>query len=556
VTPIRKLLSQLLSSSRNGIVNGQIGELSELQRFLHVERPPEIRLCDLVASATPGTAKLILLCGNVGDGKSHLISHLKQIGRLGDFDTHNDATESFDPSKTNLETLEEKVLTDFSDDRLGTSSKHLILAINLGVLANFYDEANTSKYSRLRKYIHESRLLERTPSNAPPPAHFAHVDFTSSPLLDFNGGTVSAPLFRELLDRIFAKVVTNPFYDAYSQSSPDDVSAVNFAFLLNQTCRRAFESLLIQAVVKHKVVFSVREFLDFLADCLIGRGGVMTGTFYEQVSDFLPYALFESSDSPLRDAFSTSDPVQIRSARADEAMFEIAAVNSQEKRLNIAFNYDTPAWLRVPVEGDDAIDLRMLCKLQQRLDFFNSDANRESEDLPYSDFLRLLCSVSNFVKGSPADSVLKEFIEMVSKAASCWHGNPHKAKHVVLQPPGPKNKYRLLRQFELRVDGAGKDVIELTNHDFSVRFLINGSSAKRVLHVDYELYGMLYKVSRGYLPNRYDQLACVALSVFVESIIATGLDCADIFVDQINHGGEIEFSATQSGFGLQFSRMH
>ena len=554
MTPIRQLLSQLSSSSRHVIVNGQVGELSDLQKFLHVTRPTEERLCELVDTATPDAAQLILLCGNVGDGKSHLLSHLRQSGRLGDFEVHNDATESFDPSKTNLDTLIEKVLTDFSDDRITSSSRHLILAINLGVLANLYDEADSPRYSRLRQYIDESKLLERTPSHTKPTTNFAHVDFTASSVVELNTDAVSTPLFRELLDRIFSEDSTNPFYEAYNNSPSDDVAAINYAFLLNEGCRRAFERLLIQAVIKHKVVFSVREFLDFLADCLISRGGSVTGTISERLADFLPFSIFESADSPLHDAFRKSDPVQVRSARADAAMFEIAAVNKQDRRLRIAFPFDIPDWLPSPKE-DDETDIRLLCKLQQRLDYFVSNCNREDEDLPYCEFLRVLCSVSSFVKAGLVDATLKEFIETVTKAASCWHGDPHKPKHVVLRPPGLRDRYRLLRQFELRVDGMGSDVIELTNHDFAIRFQINGTKVKRLLHVDFELYRMLYKVSKGYLPNRYDQLACVSLSAFVDSIITTGLDGADIFIDQINEGGAIEFSATQSGFGLQFSRV-
>lgn len=554
MSPIHTLLLQLSSSSRHVIVNGQVRELSDLQKFLHVTRPTEERLCELINTATPDAAQLILLCGNVGDGKSHLLSHLRQSGRLRDFDVHNDATESFDPSKTNLETLTEKVLTDFSDDRIESSRRHLILAINLGVLANLYDEADRPRYSRLRQYIDESRLLERTSSHTPPTKYFAHVDFTASSVVELKSDAVSVPLFRELLNRIFSKDSANPFYQAYDNSPLDDVAAINYAFLLNESCRRAFERLLIQAAVKHKVVFSVREFLDFLADCLISRGGTVTGTVRERLADFLPFSLFESADSPLHDAFRKSDPMQVRSVRADAAMFEIAAVNKQDRRLNIAFNYETPYWLPAPDE-DEETEIRLLCKLQQRLDYFVSNCNREEEDLPYSEFLQVLCSVSSFVKAGLVDATLKEFIETVTKAVSCWHGDPHKPKHVVLRPPGPRDRYRLLRQFELRVDGMSSDVIELTNHDFAIRFQINGTEVKRLLHVDFELYRMLYRVSRGYLPNRYDQLACVSLSAFVECIITTGLDSADIFVDRINEGGAIEFSATQSGFGLQFSRV-
>lgn len=552
MSPIQNLLSQLSSSSRHVIVNGQIGELSDLQQFLHIVRPPEEQLRDLVRSTKADSSKLILLCGNVGDGKSHLLSYLRQTDALTGFEIHNDATESFDPSKTNLETLTERVLTEFADANIGSSAKRLILAINLGVLANLYDEADKDRYSQLCEFIKAARLLERNPSQTAPTRNFAHVDFTASPVVDLFADEVSAPLFRHLLDRIFSTDEENPFFKAYSESPPDDIAAINYAFLLNENSRRAFERLLIQAVIKHKVVFSVREFLDFLADSLTGRGGPMTGAVNERLAEFLPFALFESADSPLTDAFRKSDPVLVRSPRADSAMFEIAAVNTHERRLKLAIGYELPDWVPVPDE-DDSIQIRTLCKLQQRLDFFSSDMNREEEDGPYSEYLLLLGDVARFISGKQPGTHLQQFLKTVTKAAECWHGDPHKPAHVVLRPPGPGDRYRLLRQFELRVD-AGEGVVELSSHDFSIRFLVNSTLTRRI-HVDFELYRMLHKVSRGYLPNRYDQLACVSLSAFVSSIITTGLGSADIFVDRINEGGAVEFAAAQSGFGLQFSQV-
>lgn len=553
MSPIQTYLSRLLSSSRHVIVNGQVGQLTELQNYLHVPRRAEKQLAELLDSSKPGSSKLILLCGNVGDGKSHLLSHLRTTNRLYEFQVHNDATESFDPSKTNLETLVENVLTEFSDDQIESSSKRLVLAINLGVLANLYDKITEVEYSRLRGYIEDSGLLDRIPSSQSTSDYFAHVDYTASPVVEFGEDEISAPLFRKLLDRIFSKESDNPFYSAYKKSPEDDIAAINYGFLLDTSARKSFESLLIQAVVKRKLVFSIREFLDFLAICLLGRGGAMSGCIMHRIFDFLPFSIFEKKGSPLLDAYRKSDPVSVRSARADAAMFEIAAANSQDRMLNIAFNYDVPSWLPI-LEEDSDIDLRGLCKLQQRLDFFTATSDREKEDKCYSEYLRVFSSVSKFKSGNSPDSTLSKFIETVNNAVSCWHGDPHKPKHIVLRPPGPRDRYRLLRQFELRVSGR-HDEIELTNHDFAIQFQINGSQITRTLNVDFELYQMVFKVSQGYLPNRFDQLACVSLSAFVGHIINTGINDADIFVDRINQGGAIEFVATNSGLGLQFSRV-
>ena len=81
-----------------------------------------------------------MLCGSVGDGKSHLIAYLNSNHPeiMSNFKIHNDATESFDPDKTAIDTLA-KVLNEFDDNHIDSSNEKLILAINLGVLNNFME---------------------------------------------------------------------------------------------------------------------------------------------------------------------------------------------------------------------------------------------------------------------------------------------------------------------------------------------------------------------------------------------------------------------------------
>ncbi len=85
---------------------------------------------------------LVLLCGSAGDGKSHLISYLKNSdpeGLLADYEPYNDATESSEPTLTSIDTLSEK-LAPFNDDNyLLNDGKKMIVAINLGTLNNFIE---------------------------------------------------------------------------------------------------------------------------------------------------------------------------------------------------------------------------------------------------------------------------------------------------------------------------------------------------------------------------------------------------------------------------------
>ena len=75
---------------------------------MHIHRSLEDDLIKKIEQAKECVGKsLILVCGNVGDGKSHVISYLKHTRSdlLDGFIIHNDATESRSPNRDEKEEL-------------------------------------------------------------------------------------------------------------------------------------------------------------------------------------------------------------------------------------------------------------------------------------------------------------------------------------------------------------------------------------------------------------------------------------------------------------------
>lgn len=92
-----KELSKLKESSQEAVENST--QFTAFKEYLHVERSFQEYFKDSLDKANSSSdAKLILICGSVGDGKSHLIAYMnhKYPELIGNFDIHNDATESFD----------------------------------------------------------------------------------------------------------------------------------------------------------------------------------------------------------------------------------------------------------------------------------------------------------------------------------------------------------------------------------------------------------------------------------------------------------------------------
>lgn len=134
-------LSRLRKLSMESVEN--TASFDKFKKYLHVLRPVEVNLRTLLNRANSANKKtLILLCGSAGDGKSHLISYLRNADSehlLDTFELYNDATESSAPLLTSIDTLAEK-LAPFNDDNyLKDDGFKMILAINLGTLNNFIE---------------------------------------------------------------------------------------------------------------------------------------------------------------------------------------------------------------------------------------------------------------------------------------------------------------------------------------------------------------------------------------------------------------------------------
>ena len=123
-------LYKLRNSSKEAVEDAD--SLNSFKEYLHVERGIQNEFIKkLKEVVNDNSAHLVMLCGNVGDGKSHLLAFLNNHypDLANQFKIHNDATESFDPNKNSIDTLSE-VLSAFKDSNINNSNEKFILAIN------------------------------------------------------------------------------------------------------------------------------------------------------------------------------------------------------------------------------------------------------------------------------------------------------------------------------------------------------------------------------------------------------------------------------------------
>lgn len=258
--PIVQQLSKLRESSKEAVADSNSVIQDELKEYLHVEREIERILIGKIkkAATETGSPSLILVCGNVGDGKSHILSNLKK------FDIHNDSTESFSPTKDCIETLDD-VLNPFKDANQGNTAAKQIIAINLGTLSNFLAQKG-KEYGRLKRYVEENNILDANEiqQNLKPDEIINHVNFTDYHLYVLTPEGGKSIIVEQLLDKIVAKTDDNPIYRAYLEIKEEAWSdrciiLANYEFLFEKPVRERIGNLILQLQVRLKQIISIRQ---------------------------------------------------------------------------------------------------------------------------------------------------------------------------------------------------------------------------------------------------------------------------------------------------------
>ena len=307
--------------------------MNELKQYLHVERKIEKDLEKLIKSAYESKKQqLILVCGNVGDGKSHVLSKLnEQIANK--FSIHNDATESFNPKESFSSTLDE-LLQNFSARKLGQYNDKIIVAINLGTLNNFLD-SHGEKYPELKAYVEKKGILvsdniqdNKFDNNS----CFQFVNFSDYQIYELGNNGVDSEVISALFEKVFSSSGKNPIYEAFntfksSSTNLNNPIFYNYEFLSDDKNRSLVVQLIIQAIIKSKQIISITSLLTFIHDLVMPIGGSESFGSKKAYSPeeyckaIIPNKIFDHPElSLLFKVLSHEDPCLIHSEKVDDSI--------------------------------------------------------------------------------------------------------------------------------------------------------------------------------------------------------------------------------------------
>lgn len=549
-----KLVDELnrLRKSSSDSIDG-IGTFDDFKKYMHVSRSAEKDLIEILHKIEDsGRKSLVMLCGSAGDGKSHLLSYLKNdLKLLDNYVVYNDATESSAPSKTAIETLNE-ALQGFSDENLEKPGENFILAINLGVLSNFIESSYGDSFKQLRKYVINSNLLtnQLNEKGYEENSAFQHVSFSDYHMYNLTVHGVKPEYLERILEKVFCMDFENPFYNVYSNDCKECPLSQkcpvkhNFEFLGNEKNRNYVANALVEVTIKDKEILTTREILNYIYDIIVAQNFnykkmAQSSTnevsfLKEYISDITPSLMYEYIDkSVLLNQLQKYDPLLVRSEQADEDA--ISYYVSSDVSNEVVSVLDKEAYSKVLCQqsaiekiNSDKVLKAQLFNILERLKTIKSDI---VQDNAYVSFLKML-----YYFNTGTTKKYGELYGLVEDAVIQWCGNEdqdnvcfddcHEGialyEHIEFEPyldvsPSVKKNEELQRflpfitvKYESKKTKETKEIIPLD--------------------IDYSLYELIYKLAAGYIQTAEDRNNHADFISFIYKILRTGSADKEVFL--------------------------
>lgn len=564
-------LTKLKESSKEAVEG--LREFTPFKKYMHITRDAQNSLDELITKANKSEkAQLILVCGSVGDGKSHIISYFnnKYSDIMNNFALHNDATESLEPSKTSMDTLND-VLDEFCDEKIDTSKHKAILAINLGTLNNFIDSKYGERFTKLKKFVQEKKILEASieDSSFDEDNSFQFVNFSDYHIFTLKDGKVHSDYVKSLIKKITHSLEIdfqekNIFYNSYNkncnQCENKDCCPIkaNYELLSKDNVQDSIVELLVQCIVKNKIIISTRALLNFMYELIVPRSyiDVNSPTFKNKISklnakdyikSLMPNIIFDHKElSFIFEALNDIDPLNVRNEKVDDFIIDF---NNATNLLDYFKEYiDFPkAYLGKVNENDfNKSESKNKVRFELLKLFIRSYYICGKEDLfslrdeVYDDYMN---AVFYWNRGDKAR--LKNVYNNVRDGIINWNGEADK-NHINIFMGKNQIKYKVSEKIELKVDTSNlpkndEDDLKKFMETLKLKYKSDNSETPYEIDVDYNLYKLLIQVNNGYRPNKKDKNHFIKFIEFINMLEETGSQNEELLFTEKNRENNKQF---------------
>lgn len=569
-------LSKLRKSSAESVEN--TNAFNHFKEYLHVERHVEIELRKLLRSVNEKQGKcLVLLCGSAGDGKSHLISYMKNSdteGLLDGYELYNDATESSEPTLTSIDTLADK-LTNFDDEHYDNADgSKMIIAINLGTLNNFIESEKGKSFIKLRKYVEENDILSSYAQETgyKDNSVFQHVSFADYQVFSLSENGIQTVFLENLLEKVFSQNEDNPFYQSYKKGETNCQLCQrcpvrhNFEFLSDPKNQQVLIHRIVQAVIIDKTIVATREVLNLLYDLIVhpdfDKQKISIGTSVVQyLNDYIswttPMLLNEYEDiSPLINAMRSHDVLRNRTAIADEEATRFHSLDNIEKvfedtakgtpyiALNTISNVSQLGGIKPELK-------KIIYRFIARLKAMEHNLNRSEKEIRFEQYLSYL-----YNQNSGNEKKLAALYESTKKAVLNWDGE-FGGDSICIDESNEHNW--ILEELKLKA-AINKDAPKITGEikrfspTISLRYKKDGQDNTKpvTIKIDFALYELISDMKAGYRPTIKDKNRHTDFVSFVQQLIELGNKEERVTIIPKDGDKKYQIVFEENDFGFEF----
>lgn len=323
---LKKALGMLSKSSPYAVstVGQNVDEeLEKIKDYLYLETDIERAFKAKIEKIRPH--EIVFLCGSSGDGKSEILNRYRKKYKSS-IDFHLDATHSFKPSETAIETLD----TIFS--RFSESDRPLVVGINIGMLGN-YEREGAEQHEEVRMAI-KSFLDGR-----PKAGSYTFLDFENFPKFQIVDEEIRSKFFSGLLGKVVIDDSRNPFRDIFNAEldAGDQRLVANYLLLRDPSIQKTVVELLLCARIRKDQFITARMLLDFIY-CVLTGPGYLFDTIFGGGENELLAAMAEFDPSILRDKeldlFVLHRTLDFKSDNYDGFISEVASKYKVTENLN------------------------------------------------------------------------------------------------------------------------------------------------------------------------------------------------------------------------------
>ncbi|WP_304969719.1 DNA phosphorothioation-dependent restriction protein DptF [Romboutsia ilealis] len=558
-------LKKLKESSKEAVEN--ITSFSEFKNYMHVKRNVQDELFNIIdKSSKSNSSKLILVCGGVGDGKSHIISYFKNNypNMMLEFDIHNDATESFEPGKTSIDTLND-VLKDFNDDNILHSNKKLILAINLGALSNFIDSKYQDNFKNLKKYVEDKKILDVdiSDNSYEEESNFQFINFSDYHIYSLTEEKAKSQYVEDIINKIIQDDERNVFKNSYKSNCLNcDKNykcpiKINYEMLMKEPVKEKLIDVLIECVVKDKLIVSTRSLLNFIYDFIVNteldnKNNEELKQYIDKINcdDFIKCIfvsnLFEHKElSQILYSLSKIDPINSISEDLDNIIIKLNITEDIAGVFNSYLNIDGNNYLESLMSKNDVIEdekMKLKTKTEQnylidslinmfiRLNIFIPRENLNLDDKIYLDYMKNL-----YYWNIGERRKLANLYNNVKVAIYNWNGEVSDGR-INISIGKNQMKYKISQKLNLSADLSnikvnGSEELLKFNPSLIIGYKSEDKGTNYKIDIDFNLYELLMRIKDGYRPNKNDKYNYINFVEFINKIQKLGSQNKEIYIE-------------------------